>query len=832
MIPEGAIISGFISKIINDVIDVTKDKIMKADQNRKSEYQNFETRIYQVIIDAINEFTYGEYVNQDILYDTAEKMLNGFKNGEKDNIVAVKSGLNNFVSNVDKSECERFIIVLCHEISKENNFDVYKEILLLLLRQETKYNHDELQYIRKKLDEVIFKLDNKTVIKEVSVTEDIKFQNNKKEEYIKNWNSRLFLHKNNNEKPITLADAFIIPDCVKHKSIKGIDFSDSDKLNIVIEKFIRYKKTVTMLLTGVPGIGKSTITSWIANEYKGEDSIIILRFRDWKRKELEEGLLNAICEKLCCETEDLEKRILILDGFDEMKALDIRERLLNDFVNDIKDLENFKCVMTSRPAYVNADNFQVVIQISRFDEKEIDAFYKIIKNSSLSNMKKIKLNLEVLGIPVILYMAIMSDVNFGKNPTKPELYNRIFAEEGGIFDKFNDGETEYSTGKQIMRNAKNIKDYLQFLRRVAFMMFEKNDLSLEIRNCEIPKLKFNRENLTILEFPIKHLFESNEKNIEFIHKSIYDYFVSEYIFLSIDTEIKNIKNNNCIKNISKVFGELLKCNNLSLEIIEFLKYKVEHENLNEKHNIVYQAFQLMLQDGMIYYTKGHYKNVIECERKVFANMLEILHILDCNNLIYTASIDRYLKFESCTLNLQGMDLSEMGFEGVELKNLNMSKTRIEGANLENINLRGKNLEGIIWKRVNLINANLENANLNNADLENSDLSEAKLSYTTLIKAKLVKVDLIGADLQGAIFWETDLREASLYGANLIGTKLDKVNINKANINYSIWAEWEINEILSKLKDAVFTNIVLTTKHGLRKIVCREELFSKQNLSVK
>ena len=30
MIPEGAIISGFISKIVNDFIDVTKDKIRKV----------------------------------------------------------------------------------------------------------------------------------------------------------------------------------------------------------------------------------------------------------------------------------------------------------------------------------------------------------------------------------------------------------------------------------------------------------------------------------------------------------------------------------------------------------------------------------------------------------------------------------------------------------------------------------------------------------------------------------------------------------------------------------------------------------------------------------
>lgn len=198
MIPEGAIISGFISKIINDVIDVTREKIKKADSDRKAEYQSFEIRIYQVIIDAINEFTYGKYVNQDIVYDAAEDLLNGFKNVEKDNITSVKSGLNNFVSNVDKSECERFISVLCHEISKENNFDVYKEIVLINQGQEIEYNHEVFQRMDKKLD---YLSDNITE-KNKNSQENVNLQNSnikqkvksRTQEYADKWNANMFLN--------------------------------------------------------------------------------------------------------------------------------------------------------------------------------------------------------------------------------------------------------------------------------------------------------------------------------------------------------------------------------------------------------------------------------------------------------------------------------------------------------------------------------------------------------------------------------------------------------------------------------------------------------------
>ena len=43
------------------------------------------------------------------------------------------------------------------------------------------------------------------------------FQNNKKQDYIKTWNSRMFLHIDDKENPLTLADAFIMPDYIMHK---------------------------------------------------------------------------------------------------------------------------------------------------------------------------------------------------------------------------------------------------------------------------------------------------------------------------------------------------------------------------------------------------------------------------------------------------------------------------------------------------------------------------------------------------------------------------------------------------------------------------------------
>ena len=170
------------------------------------------------------------------------------------------------------------------------------------------------------------------------------------------------------------------------------------------------------------------------------------------------------------------------------------------------------------------------------------------------------------------------------------LYNRIFAEKGGIFDRFSCDGLGYDKGVQVLRNGENIKSYLSFLQKVAFLMFENNSLSLKMDDCNIPELEFQGDKVSVLEFPIKHLFENAETNVEFIHKSIYEYFVSEYIFSSLLAAIDSPTDE-----LAKTLGYLFKYNSITNEILEFLEFKIKNSKLNKKFNAMDKAFQLMLE---------------------------------------------------------------------------------------------------------------------------------------------------------------------------------------------------------------------------------------------
>lgn len=585
------------NELVNEVIGISIDGVSEKGINKISEFINVEKAKIEHILskenmkslsiseknidyvlaelkDLLSEVKITDEVLRQCKYDSMNLcalLWNKYREHKKDQIEC-ESDIQKGLFAVSKA--------LIELVRKSENFE---QDILIHISSMVDDTNVELQNVSEYIKDNFDKLNENSqnvlnillmILEEILIipSDDIqKFQNNKKEKFIDNWNSRLFLHVDNDENPITLADAFIMPDYKMHKSINRIGYSNYDTLDKILEKFINYDKSSTMLITGVPGIGKSTITSWIANQYQNDDRVIILRFRDWNRNELENGLLYAICDILKCKNKDLEEKILILDGFDEMKALEICQKLLNTFCNNMKDFNNFKCIITSRPAYIEFSYFQNILELKEFDINRVERFCEIITKNNLYKNEKIESNLEVLGIPVILYMAIMTNVDIGKNPTKPELYNKIFAEEGGIFDKFAYDGREYDIGDQILRDSENIKKYLAFLQEVAFSMFEAGGSTLPKRNLPVPQLEAQGYHINVLDFPIKHLFENTILTIEFIHRSIYEFFLAEYIFnLMRDAIVVNASG----KALEDTMGNLLKSNILSFEILEFLKFKI------------------------------------------------------------------------------------------------------------------------------------------------------------------------------------------------------------------------------------------------------------------
>lgn len=681
------------------------------------------------MFDIIPDFVYPIFQNDNIFY---------FQDGENDKIdclVPVKPSVHSMICKVNDFEN---IIGIKNETITINSRPLYAfqvneneivcgnaELILDFFDSYVPNNSILKEEIEDLKTDLRISLKNYKIDK---ITLSSSLCNDKKYEYINKWNSRLFLHLDNNIRPLTLADTFIIPDYKIKKSAKKLGFSSSDTFDRIIDKFAMYNINSTMLISGVPGIGKSSVLAWISSKYKDDERFVILKFRDWSEEELKGGLLKGICNTLKCKEKELENKILMLDGFDEIKLLNVREELLLNFFNDIKDFNNFKCVITSRPSYIYSEYFQNIVELLPLSYNNLEVMYKKISGTNVipieitNKLKGCHDICDILGIPIILYMAIMSNIDINKNTSEPELYNRIFAREYGIFDQFLNGEIAYSSGSQTFRNRDNIEKYLIFLQEIAFEMFEKNSLVLSMKEFVNPIFEFQDYSMNILDFPIKYLLVDTEANIEFIHKSVYEFFVAEYIFFRIN---KAISHNMSLEQFAGILGKILKMNKMSKEILEFLKYRIRNSRLNDAYDIISKTFDIMLRDGMTFYTKECYKNVIKCEMCIFSNMLEIMHIWENHRFKFDDSVRQYLYYNidwDFKLNLENVDLDQVN---------------LVGTNLREANLKGANLRGIDLKAANLTRANLCGANLQQTDLGGVDLRKAELVGTNLETVNLL-----------------------------------------------------------------------------------------------
>lgn len=294
---EEMIIGGFVSKIVSDIVDIPenpiKDAIRNADKKRKEKNQSIETRIYQVTIDAIKEFTKREYRGQDVLYDAAESIIRGFKNGNN-NAEAVRVGLKMLVSQVTSETCEDFLTILQHEICMDENDILYKEISMIQRRQTFETMREGFDVSNKNDEETHRKLDYaiegiNIIDKKIDAIENNEAKHckipikNRAEEYADKWDKNVFLNDFNKRDKnaginIKLKEIYL-ENHLPYYIWKMEEEPLHDLSELLSEYIVDNDDKEMLLILGQPGIGKSTLITWImANLVKNLDDIYIYQF--------------------------------------------------------------------------------------------------------------------------------------------------------------------------------------------------------------------------------------------------------------------------------------------------------------------------------------------------------------------------------------------------------------------------------------------------------------------------------------------------------------------------------------------------------------------------
>lgn len=803
----------FVSKVVSDGVDVLKSAIKDADLDRKSYNQNLQTRLYQLIVDALNRFTYNKYEKQDKLYAAAESILKGYISTQ-DNIDAVKSGLKMLVSDVNSDACQDFLEILCGEICRDDNSDLYKEFDMLWKKQESEYFRGEFVKIDQNDKEILGQLSDLREVLDF-IKSNMNSQEgdklgrngfpivNRADEYAKKWDKNVFLNDFNKRDKnagvnIKLKELYL-EKYLPHYKWKSDDESSTDLKELLSEYIVDNDDKKMLLILGQAGIGKSTLLTWImANLVEKKDEVFVYQFAndldsiDWQSK----NVLNDIFSIIGLEYDELDGKTLILDGFDEVYISGDRERVLNKLNQDLErlnTLKSFSVIITCRENYVynlqNTDYDYIVLQA--WDEVQIENFCrkyweKCGNDISEDTIQKILENKDIFGIPLILYMILALDITIEKNSSMVDVYDQIFSlEKGAIYDRRYDSEHRL--------NAPEIKEHIyQVSQKMAFWMFENNadkatisqEKFEEICDVEMSKLEekgedIQRDILIGNFFKLKCCEGRETDELQFMHRSIYEYFVAIYFFESIH-KLKSKED------IAGKLGELLKDGCLSEQILKFIKYKFDNIKELDLFKSIKDIFNIMLHDGMTYYfikkQREPLSNILVREINIFYNMLELIHLWHDKLEYVDEKIEVYLQYNYfSSLNLGGVNLSEVNLGGAELREANLIRADLREALLNGVDLFEAYLCGANLGGAYLYEADLNGANLREADLREADLREVDLRRAGLSRANIRGADLRGADLREAYLREVDLREVDLRGADFGGADLIDVNLTGANL---------------------------------------------------
>lgn len=842
MMAELDILNGFAGKVISDCIDITINAIKKADKNRKSKNQTIEARIYQVTIDALNVFPYNKYKKEEKVYDAAENVLKELKRENRDYKEAVRFGLSMLSTEITGDICEDFLGILCYEICKEENRDL---AVGHIIHQGERISEQQLQIDRhmqegfKKScqnEEEILKVtrDVKRSIDEMNRGKCYKTTNkssliNRAEGYTEKWNKNVFLNDFNEEDEnaginIKLREIYV-EECLPHYIWKN-NTKSSDKLrNLLIKYVINNNDRKMLLILGQPGIGKSTLITWImANLVEKKDDIYVYQFSsdleniNWQSK----NVLNDIFSAIGLEYDELENKTLILDGFDEIYTDSDRERILNKLNQELKRLnilKSFSMIITCRENYVY--NLQYLdcdyIVLQAWDEAQIEKFCRTYwgkcgNDISEDTIQKVLENKEIFGIPLILYMLLALDITIVRNSSIVDVYDQIFSlEKGVIYDRRYDSEHRL--------NDPEIKEHIyRISQKMAFWMFENNaDRAFisqekfeeiceeEMEEIEMKNVDIQSDTLIGNFFKLKYCEGKGTDELQFVHRSIYEYFVAIYFSGSLH-KLKSKEE------WAGKLGELLKDGRLTLQMLEFIKYKfdsIEEYNLSD---IAKEVFNIMLRDDMTYYVKRKYKNIVDREMNIFSNMLEVVLLWnnklgELDNKVVSYLRRNYVK----ALNLHGIDLNGEDLGEVDLNDVDLREANLRWAELIGTYLRRADLSGADLREANLVAADLRAATLKGTDLRGANLRGANLYGADLREADLRGVDLRETDLSGAYLSQIDFLGFLLEDIPKAGSS--KADLSEANLNETIFSMQQV-EALCEEYDLSHSKVYISKSEGI------------------
>lgn len=579
-----------------------------------------------------------------------------------------------------------------------------------------------------------------------------------------------------------------------------------------LNKYIESDRKIALIF-GLPGVGKSSIVAYMAGDYfKNEvESIFVLL----SKIKYANNLLDSICDYLNIKAEELENKYLILDGLDEIANVPDAENMLINFIDTInRKYKRINVIITLRENYIDIRSASYIEYYAKCSIAQIEYFGKIQfvdfhKKFARCDMDINRLEIlikdrEVFGIPLLLYIIYSLNLNVTTNADKYTLYQRIFAIDGGIYDKCNDGNGGYSEEADFTVEEK--EGFHLISQIIAYYIYQQGNLEIEIQKVTEEILQVNCPERSKRCYLYNNYYEVNAQKIKFIHKSFYEFFLAEHIEIML--------RNMCTEGISilKRYADLsnfLAKNKIDEEVFHHLRNK-----MNDVDYVIVDFFTDYVNDvcknGGIFYVTENDNSILKSEANLFYNLMIITGVIatvtgmkikvDYQEELWNelANIEQigYLKSHL----LDGIDFIDSFNNIIPCSILGIDRMKPSMIDTRHHLWMNTFFLNLIFQNSDLSDMYFLGSQMENCRFEGVDLRDGDFRYTHLDTIRFVN-----GSLQNSDFSKSELKEVIFRGVNLSGVKFDDcefqgVTFDSENIVF-------IEEYLMEKYDSVSVYII-------------------------
>jgi uncharacterized protein YjbI with pentapeptide repeats len=602
----------------------------------------------------------------------------------------------------------------------------------------------------------------------------------------------------------------------------------------------------TIFISGFPGQGKSSFVKRFVYDAINEvisldQDVICIKLKDIEEpKELLGNDISQTLKKhIPFEVENLENYIVLLDGLDELYMKSGLSLSDIDAICAKLSRKKIKTIVTTRHHYVNFDKMNekttLILSLKELDKTQqkewlvkYKTFYPHLKltdeiiDALHENKDANKHILELINQPILLHMIASMDIEHIEKYNKNKLYKEFFdilierkweKEQHTLFDGLKKTEYEKMLRGMLQELAINIfQSEFEYIHRVDFEELQSvKNFKRELEKIQNQSLHDGLKGVMVAFYfqEVRKDAKDNNKKaldenyaIEFLHKSLMEYMVAEYIWEEMQSFLdKNERTGKYFideeEEALKTIWSLFSSKNLTDEVYDDLKKIVENfSNQDEKDELSDRIGYFMdyfLEKDFLYEYSLDDINPIEKSLNCFGSSWNFYQMLNYENKVVPHIQEKLVKtlkvfksyYKNSMIDISNCIFIEADFDYMNFEYFNMRNTEIKNTSMANIS----------FARVYTFNTNIK---MTNSRIIFSDIWELKF-HDNDISDISIEVSMI-TNMQ---IFHLSAFELSFSDSIINALTIEEVNFIECSFKQSIFRN--DNHYNSTFKNVIFEN---------------------------